>query len=319
MSGPAPSGWAGGDRAANGASPPSLQVQTVLYQTELEAFERFVAGVSAACTVARANATVGNVTLAVGDCSPEPLAGAEDAASRLGGSSFEHLSYVFFAENLGSAGGHNRLFTMSGADLVLVINPDAYPAPRLVSELIAGLVDSSVGVVEARQLPLEHPKSYDPTTGDTSWASGSCFLARSEVLAQTGGFDTEVFFMYGDDVDFSWRARLAGWRVVHRPSARVFHDKRLTPEGLVVISDTETRSSAEASVLLAWRYGRSDLALETLVSLEASPDPRCREAAAGLRARIAAGSMPSPLEGAEQVAIFADGQYAEHRFSYGDP
>src|SRR6202044_2298024 len=100
--------------------------------------------------------------------------------------------------------------------------------------------------------------------------------------------------------------------------ARVFHDKRLTPEGLVVIGDTETRSSAEASVLLAWRYGRPELALDLLGSLEASPDPRCREAAAAWRRRMAEGSMPEPLDGADGVAQFIDGQYAEHRFSYGE-
>jgi hypothetical protein len=300
------------------AEPLSVQVQTVLYGTDLEAVERFVAGASTATRAARAGGSVGRAALTIGDSSTEPLIGALELLERVAGGTFDEVSYVHFGANLGSAGGHNRLFALSNSDLVLVINPDAYASPGLLSELVAGL-DDGVGVVEARQLPLEHPKAHDPVTRDVSWASGSCFLVRSAVIKATGGFDPEIFFMYCDDVDFSWRARLAGWRVVHRPEARVFHDKRLNPQGLIGISDAETRWSAEASVLLAWRFGRQALALETLDSLEESSDPELRVVALGLRKRIQDDQMPTPLPGADQVAQFIDGEYAEHRFSYREP
>ena len=59
-------------------------------------------------------------------------------------------------------------------------------------------------------------------------------MIRAELLQQIGGFDGDSFFMYGDDVDFSWRARLAGYQVIHQPSARVFHDKRIQVDGRLV-------------------------------------------------------------------------------------
>ena len=192
--------------------PLSVQVQTVLYNTDVTALERFLAGASAASAAARAAGLIGNAVLTIGDSSAEPLAGALETLERVAGGSFDELSYVHFGANLGSAGGHNRLFSLSGSDLVLVINPDAYASPHLLEELILGL-DDGVGIVEARQLPLEHPKVHDPLTHDVSWASGSCFLVRSAVIKTTGGFDPELFFMYCDDVDFSWRGsagRLAG-------------------------------------------------------------------------------------------------------------
>ena len=306
------------DAPAPRTGPPSVQVQTVLYRTEPGAFERFLAAVSSAGTVARSTGAVGRLALAIGDSSPEPLPHADETALRVAGTTFDDVSYRHFGANLGSAGGHNRLFEELSEDFVLVINPDTYAAPGLLAELLAPTSDPTVGVVEARQLPLEHPKAHDPVTGDTSWASGSCLLARATVIATTGGFDPETFFMYCDDVDFSWRARLSGWRVVHRPSARVFHDKRLTPEGLVMISDDEVRWSAEASVLLAWRYGQSELALDTLASLERAQDPALAAVAERLRHRINEGRMPSPLPRADEVAQFVDGQYAVHRFSYRD-
>lgn len=296
---------------------PSLCLQTVLYGTRPSELSRFLVGASRACALARSEGVLGRTRLAVGDCSPEPvLSGPEALPSGIVDYGFDGAMYQSFGANLGSAGGHNRLFADLSEDLVLVMNPDTYAAPRMIVELLGALSDASVGVVEARQLPLEHPKSYAPGTGDTSWASGSCFLARAEVVEETGGFDPDLFFLYCDDVDFSWRARLAGWRVVHRPSARVFHDKRLTVDGFVEPGEAEIRYSAEAAVLLAWRYSRSDLAMETLRSLESSPDGRHRDVAAGLRARLRAGNMPEPLDPEHRIAMFVDGNYAVHRFSY---
>lgn len=319
-----------------GATPPSLRVQTVLYRTPPEAVERFRQGISAACALARRSRAIRSATLWIGDSSPDPLVGAagqgpvpipdgaggpespEDGAGG-SGDGFDEAHYLHFGANLGSAGGHNRLFRDMTEDVVLVVNPDTYAAPRLVAELLAALEDPTVGVAEGRQLPLEHPKAHDPETGDTSWASGSCFLARAQVVRAIGGFDTRLFFLHGDDVDFSWRARLAGWRVVHRPTARVFHDKRLSDDGVILAGEGELEHSARVRVLLPWRYDRRDLALAALAALEAAPDELSRRVGAELRARVAAGDMPETIDHDHAVAQFVKDDYAEHRFSYADP
>ncbi|MHB8330461.1 MAG: glycosyltransferase family protein [Acidimicrobiales bacterium] len=300
-------------------TPPSLRVQTVLYHNSSASLGRFLTAISTASALARREGIVGQAGLAIGDSSATPvLPQPETLDGWLLGAPFDTVSYTHYGANLGSAGGHNRLFEDLAEDLVLVCNPDTYASPRLVAELLGPLADPTVGVVEARQLPLEHPKGHDPATGDTSWASGSCFVARSEVIAATGGFDPDLFFLYCDDVDFSWRSRLAGWRVVHRPAARVFHDKRLTAEGLVDAGDAEIRYSAEASVLLAWRYSRPDIAERNLRGLEESPDERHRGVATVLRQRQRAMGLPEPLDPDGRVAQFVDGEYAVHRFSYAD-
>ena len=46
---------------------------------------------------------------------------------------------------------------------------------------------------------------------------------RRNVFEEMGGFD-EDFFMYVEDTDLSWRARLAGYRCVYVPEAVVRHD-----------------------------------------------------------------------------------------------
>lgn len=302
-----------------GRTPPSLRVQTVLYRTPPHVLERFRQGVAATCALARRSGVIGSAALWIGDSSPAPLAAAGGPVPLDAEAGLDAVHYLHYGANLGSAGGHNRLFRDLAEDLVLVVNPDTYAAPRLVHELVAAMADPTVGVAEPRQLPLEHPKVHDPETGETSWASGSCFLARAQVVREIGGFDTDLFFLHGDDVDFSWRARLAGWRVVHRPTARVFHDKRLSGDGVILAGEGELEHSARVRVILPWRYDRRDLALAALAELEAAGDELSRGVGAELRARIDAGDMPEAIDQDHAVAQFVGEDYALHRFSYADP
>lgn len=295
---------------------PSVRVQTVLYENAARDVVRFVAGMSAACAHAIGSGRIASAELAIGDSSAEPVASNAEELLAEGQTPFTRVAYLHFGTNLGSAGGHNRLFAASRADAVLVVNPDTYASPHLVSELVAAFEDPTVGIVEARQLPLEHPKAHDPVTGDVSWASGSCLLVRAGVVEATGGFDADLFFLHGDDVDFSWRTRLAGWRVVHRPTARVFHDKRLDERAVIRVGEREREQSALASVLLPWRYSRQDLALDRLEQLEAANDEISRTVAKELRARVEAGRMPEPIDPDHVVGEFVGGEYAHHRFSY---
>ncbi len=51
---------------------------------------------------------------------------------------------------------------------------------------------------------------------------GAFYLVRRQVFEALGGFD-ERFFVYLEDLDFSYRARLAGWRALYVAEAQAFH------------------------------------------------------------------------------------------------
>lgn len=51
---------------------------------------------------------------------------------------------------------------------------------------------------------------------------GATMMLRREVVRQTGGFD-EKYFMYCEEVDWAWRIKRAGWRVICAPNAHVVH------------------------------------------------------------------------------------------------
>lgn len=54
------------------------------------------------------------------------------------------------------------------------------------------------------------------------WVSGCCMLIRKEVFDLAGLFD-EGFFMFNEDVDFCFRARKTGWKILYFPEAEVAH------------------------------------------------------------------------------------------------
>ena len=125
-------------------------------------------------------------------------------------------------------------------------------------------------MVEAKQLPVEHPKDYHPVTGLTSWGSGAFSLVRRRVFELVGGFDEQTFFLYCDDVDLSWRIREAGYDVVHQPSAVVFHDKALTTSARWAPTEAERHFSAQASLLLAHKWSRDDVVEQLTAEFERS-------------------------------------------------
>lgn len=150
------------------------------------------------------------------------------------------------ARNTGFAGGANAGVAAVDRPLVAVLNSDARPDPAWLSELLAVVVTSppdvwawgSVllspdGVVEsagdawrgtsAYKLLRDRPAAELPARPYEVFAPpGAAPLCRRAVLRDLGGYD-ERFFLYYEDVDLSWRARLAGHRALQVPTARVTH------------------------------------------------------------------------------------------------
>ena len=127
-------------------------------------------------------------------------------------------------ENIGFGAGSNKAAQMGKSPYILFLNIDTEVEPdsfKILSETVKKSA-KDVAVWEMRQFPYEHPKIYSPVTLETSWASGACFLLRRDVFEVTGGFD-ESIFMYGEDVELSWRIRALGYKLLYVPSSCLYH------------------------------------------------------------------------------------------------
>lgn len=152
--------------------------------------------------------------------------------------------------NLGFAGGVNsgiRVALHEKFDYIALFNNDATADGNWLKHLVATMEQNEhTGIVTSKI--LEGNGAYLDSTGDlyTIWglpyprgrgehatdhydhdvnifaASGGASLYRAKMLEEIGLFDND-FFAYYEDVDISFRAQLAGWRVVYAPQALVYH------------------------------------------------------------------------------------------------
>lgn len=153
-------------------------------------------------------------------------------------------------ENNGYAGGNNIGITWAekqGYNTFVLLNPDMEVDIDWLKELV-NLAEKKdeVGIVQSKVL-FFNEKYRVNTVGNPlhfagfSWsggfknlssrylepkpivsASGSSLLIKKQVIDKIGYFD-ENFFMYHEDVDFSWRARLAGYEIYLAPLSKAFH------------------------------------------------------------------------------------------------
>ena len=295
--------------------PRALAVQSVLYANHAEDVVRAALALANSASHAREAHLIGSWTLLLGDCSEEPVLAEQPlesiraAVEAQGG----RVEYTFFGANLGSARGHNELAARDDSELMLILNPDAQVSPDALGVLATAVVESA-GIAEARQVPLEHPKDFAKYTGDTSWASTACAMTRRDVFEKVGGFDADTFFLYCDDVDYSWRVKLAGYRVVYEPAATVFHDKRVTVTGNWLASTAEIYYSAEAAILLAHKYSRPDLVKKLIAQYRSEGSEPVLRAVAEYVTRQRDGRLPVPIDARHKAAQFVKGNYAVHRF-----
>jgi len=134
------------------------------------------------------------------------------------------------------------------------LNPDAVAQPGAVAALARALDDPSVGVAQARLRLLDEPELLNSSGNvlhvsglawpggyreraeslteprEIAYASGAALAIRADLFRELGGF-TEELFLYQEDLELCWRARLRGLRVVVAPEADVLHDYVLERPG----------------------------------------------------------------------------------------
>lgn len=155
--------------------------------------------------------------------------------------------------NNGFGAGHNAGIDAGSAPFVLVVNPDIeFEADSLTNLVFTALQDdASVACWEARQKPYEHPKLYDPVTLEVNWCSHACVLLRRNAMQKISGYDERIF-LYGEDVEVSYRLREAGYTLKYVPSATVWH---YTYESAGQVKPAQYVGSIIGNIYLRTRYG----------------------------------------------------------------
>lgn len=162
------------------------------------------------------------------------------------------LTLIECQENLGFARGNNLGIQYAldhGANWVLLLNNDAYVAPTFLSEMENSVKrDEGLSIIAPVILYHDFPEriwyfgdrlipgllaTYSlyrgqfyhaqfPPLVSVDFVNGCGMLVKSEVFKRIGFFDT-AYFMYGEEVDFCWRARTMGFRLAVATQAKMWH------------------------------------------------------------------------------------------------
>lgn len=147
--------------------------------------------------------------------------------------------------NLGFGPGMNAGVAAAreaGADVLLLLNPDATMAPDAVATLLGVVRADPDALVAPRILRPDGSVWFDGSDlhlGDGRisatrkreelgvrdaelWLSGACLALSTALWERVGGFG-DGYFLYWEDVELSYRARRAGGRVLVVPEATAVH------------------------------------------------------------------------------------------------
>jgi N-acetylglucosaminyl-diphospho-decaprenol L-rhamnosyltransferase len=168
---------------------------------------------------------------------------------------------------LGFAANQNRLFEYATGRYLMPLNSDTVVQPGALRELLAFMdVHPGVAIAGPRLVhpdgtlqpscrnfptPLSHfleasglwklfrssrvvgcvyPLCSPHTeVRDVDWLTGACLVVRAVAAKQVGYYAAHLFPFYAEDMEWCWRMRRAGWRVMFDPHATVVHLESRSP------------------------------------------------------------------------------------------
>jgi hypothetical protein len=150
--------------------------------------------------------------------------------------------------NLGFARAGNIGISRSKGELVAIINPDTVIERGSLQQLVdAARRHPSTAFFQPKILWMDDPRLLNSAGNmihvagfgvcrgigrpdsvqfqretEVCYTSGACTLARRKSLEKIGPME-DLFFAYGEDKDWGWRALMMGWQSIYVPTAVVLH------------------------------------------------------------------------------------------------
>lgn len=186
-----------------------------------------------------------------------------DGSAAMVADEFPTVRMVSLAENRGLSAGSNIALRETTGDYLLYLGTDAYPEAGVISGLTTYMDEHpAVGIATAQLYLRDGTLDMDAHRGfPTPWASLTHFsglsrlfprsrwlnqyflgdaeltepheidlcishfmFIRRTLFAKIGEWD-EAFFLYGEDVDFCYRVKEAGYKIAYLPQFRALHYK----------------------------------------------------------------------------------------------
>jgi GT2 family glycosyltransferase len=178
-----------------------------------------------------------------------------DASVEIVKSMFPQVRVLTLDKNYGFCGGYNRALLQVQSQYYLLLNSDVEVTEGWLTPLVSLLdTDPSIaaaqpkiksfsdremfeyagaagGFIDSLGYPFCRGRLFESLEKDTGqydderevfWASGACFIIRSEAFHRMGGFD-EDFFAHMEEIDLCWRLKRDNQKVFYTSKSTVYH------------------------------------------------------------------------------------------------
>jgi hypothetical protein len=184
------------------------------------------------------------------------------------GARFLEVRLIANQRNVGFAAANNQAISLCSSPYVLLLNPDTVVRPSALQQLYDTMeAHPEIGIVAPKIVnpdgtlqsgPLAFPtlcslgglgstkrEMLQSDLADADWVLGACMMVRRTVIDDIGMMD-EGYFLYGEEKDWCFRAKRAGWQVKVLMDAEVVHiggqsTKQCAPQSYVNLINSQVR------------------------------------------------------------------------------
>ena len=187
---------------------------------------------------------------------------SEDVIQKLAKTSSIPLKLIKQSKHSNFAANVNTAVRQASGDIVVLLNSDVYPKTDFLTPLMkyfddpkvfaVGMMDESIeenkivrrgrGIGEWKRGFYVHQRG-EVDKSDTAWVNGGSGAFRRSIFLNLGGFDPIYSPFYWEDIDLSYRAIKAGYRVIFEPKSVVVHEhdrgailRQFTRKDITIIS-----------------------------------------------------------------------------------
>ncbi len=168
---------------------------------------------------------------------------------------FPEVRIIQHEVNKGFAKGYNDTLKQVDAEYYVILNSDIEITENWISPIIEKMdANPEIGACQPKILAYHDKESFEYAGGaggfidkygypfcrgrifqvlekdlgqydqeaEIFWATGACLFVRSQLFHQVGGFD-EDFFAHMEEIDFCWRLKKFGFKIMYLPYSKVYH------------------------------------------------------------------------------------------------
>lgn len=168
---------------------------------------------------------------------------------------YPQIQLVINDKNYGFAEGYNKALAHVEADYYVILNSDVEVTPNWIEPVVELMEsDENIAICQPKLLShinrdtfeyaggaggfidrfgypfcrgrvfstLEKDEGQYDDVREVFWATGAAMFVKAPLFHKLGGFDGD-FFAHMEEIDFCWRAKNSGYKVMYCPASKIYH------------------------------------------------------------------------------------------------